>query len=369
MSSIRRAATALVTVGLAAVLAITLAVPSPSYAVSSTSPAGHGGTWLSHQLTHGLIHNDEFDFDDYGLSVDTAFALKAIGGHPTTVAHIRGAMSHHVDDYTTDAAFGLTDVFAGAIAKLLVFAQATGGGARDFGGSDLVQALDERVVATGAARGRIQDVVDPTSPGDSANAIGQIFAVRGLLTAHDPLARPALRYLLLQQCPQGWYRLKLGKVSSDNQACTATSAPDNDVTSLAVVELWRFRQGHPALRTSLREAVQWLKAKQGRNGAFGGGPSTAAPNSNSTGLAAWALGTSGRCLAAARSASWIQKLQVGGHLKGTPLEGQRGAVAYDAALLRAGTRHGITTKTQDSWRRATAQAAPGLIYLRGRHCG
>jgi hypothetical protein len=35
-------------------------------------------------------------------------------------------------------------------------------------------------------------------------------------------------------------------------------------------------------------------------------------------------------------------------------------VAYDAAALARAKRTGITVKLRDQWRRATAQAAPGL---------
>ncbi len=40
-----------------------------------------------------------------------------------------------------------------------------------------------------------------------------------------------------------------------------------------------------------------------------------------------------------------------------------GAIAYDAAAADRGTRpNGITDETSDQWRRATAQAAPGLAW-------
>ncbi len=368
MSLIHRAVTALLSSALAVSL---VATGEPAHAAAAPgSPAGQGATWLSGQLTHGLIHNPTFGgFDDYGLSVDTGFALVATGGHQPTVKRIRTAMSKHVPDYTTDAAFGLSDVFAGAVAKLLVFAQTTGGGARSFGGTDLVAELEARVQISGPARGRIQDVVDPTSSfGDSANGIGQVFAVSGLLAAHDKLAAPALKYLLMQQCGKGYFRLDLGKATARKQSCTAKSPADNDVTSLVVTQLWKYRSTSPALRRSLNGALGWLAAQEDRSGGVSEGSSGSKPNSNSSGLAAWALGTGGRCMAAAHAATFVSKLQLGTGLKGTPLAGQRGAVAFDGADLRQGMRQGITNKKQDAWRRATAQAAPGLLFLGGAHC-
>jgi hypothetical protein len=367
MSLIHRAGTAF----LAAALAVTVVSGAPSQAAgASRTPAGDSAHWLAGQLHHGVVHNGQFNFDDYGLSIDTATALRAIGGHPTAVKRTRTAMKHHVSDYTTDASFGLTDVFAGAIAKLLVFAQATGGGARQFGGADLVSALDDRVVKGGTARGRIQDAVDPSNTfGDSANAIGQVLAVRGLLGAHDRLAPRALRYLLLQQCGKGYFRLELGKVSSAHQGCTKKSPADSDVTSLAVIELWKYRHGHGALRAALAEAVAWLARHQEANGSFGGGPTTSAPNANSTGLAGWALGVTATCGRARSAAQWLAQHQVRGKLAGTKLAGERGAVAYNHRAMRLAQTHGITKVTRDQWRRATAQAGPALSYLSAKACG
>jgi hypothetical protein len=367
MSLIGRASVALLSTALAVSLAAT---GQPAQATTAASPAGHAATWESHQLTHGLIHNPTFGgFDDYGLSLDTGFALLSIGREKGSTSRIRTAMTHHVGDYTTDAAFGLGDVFAGAIAKLLVYAQATGGGARSFGGTDLVAALEDRVATTGPARGRIQDVVDPSSTfGDSANTLGQIFAVRGLLAAHSDLAAPSLRYLLLQQCDKGYFRLDLGKATASKQSCTKKDPVDNDVTALVVTQLWKYRTGHSALRHSLRDALGWLASQENKSGGVAEGSSGSTPNSNSSGLAAWALGIGGRCASAAKAASFVSKLQLGGGLKGTPLAGERGAIAFNRADLRKGQRNGITATKQDAWRRATAQAAPGLLFLGGAHC-
>jgi len=367
MTLVHRASVALLSTALAVSLTAT---GQPAQAASADSPAGHAATWESHQLTHGLVHNPNFGgFDDYGLSLDTGFALIAIGRDKAATSRIRTAMTHHVADYTTDSAFGLGDVFAGAVAKLLVYAQATGGGVRSFGGTDLVSALEDRVATSGQARGRIEDVVDPTNTfGDSANTIGQVFAVRGLLAAHSDLAAPALKYLLLQQCDQGYFRLDLGKAAASKQSCTKKSPPDNDVTALVVTQLWKYRAGHGALRHSLRAALGWLADQEGKTGGVGEGPSGSTPNSNSTGLAAWALGTAGRCAVAEKAATFVSKLQLGGGLKGTPLAGERGAIAFNRADLRKGERNGVTATKQDAWRRATAQAAPGLRFLGGAHC-
>jgi hypothetical protein len=359
MSHAHRASAAL----LSTVLAVTLISTGPARAAAG-DPAHRGGHWLAGQLRHGLIHNGQFHFNDYGLTVDTAFALHTIGGHPRAIRRMRHRLAAHVDDYTTGTDFGAPgDRYAGAIAKLLVFAQDTRGGTRHFGGVNLVKRLAARVSTSSPTKGRI---MDRSSIGDNANTIGQIFAVRGLLRARSPLAGTAATFLRKQQCGAGYFRLSFNPhPKSTHQGCRHTSVPDADVTALAVVELWRFRGRSAGLGRSLREARDWLRRNQKANGSFGGSGPTSAANSNSTGLAGWALGVSGACVAARRAATWVAGLQVAGHRPGTPLAGERGAIAYDSAALSAARHRGITQAKRDQWRRATAQAAPALKALHG----
>jgi len=350
-TSVRRAATALVATGLATSL---VAAGSPAQA----APADRGAHWLSDQLTGGLVHNDQFDFDDYGLSIDTAFGLHAIGGHTSDVRQVRHALSSHVGDYTGIGA----EKYSGATAKLLVLVQSTGGDPTGFGGVNLVKKLNGLVTTKGPAKGRI---ADQSQFGDFANTIGQILAARGLTTAKSGRATAVRDFLLEQQCRQGFFRLNFSKPKAQHQSCGKNSPADPDATSYAVVQLWRTSKGHPVLRDALRRASAWLAEQQRKNGSFIGGTSTATPNTNSTGLAAWALATSGRCTAAKQAAQWVSGFQLGAQAPGSKLAGQRGAIAYDRAGMKAGRRDGITTETQDQWRRATSQAAPALRFRHG----
>lgn len=362
-TSVRRAGTALVASTLAASL---VAGASPAQAVSPTSPAGHGAGWLAGQLNaRHLIHNGQFDFDDYGLTIDTAFALDAIGGHQTDVAQVRKALSQHVNSYTTGVDFSSKAIFSGAVAKLLVLAQTTGGQARSFGGVDLVRRLALRVIESGPSKGRIQDKEDAANGiTDSANAIGQIFAVRGLLKSGQVNGSAALTFLLAQQCTNGSFRLNFAAdKAAPNQGCRQGDAADTDVTALAVIELASVAKGHGKLQDALRAATRWLKGHQKPNGSFGGSGPTAAANANSTGLAGWAFLTEGLCGAARGAAGWLSDHQLTANLSGTPLAGERGAIGYDNATLNAAKKDGIVKETRDKWRRATAQAAPALLVL------
>src|SRR4051794_29596439 len=83
---------------------------------ASAAQPGSAGNWLEKQLTKGLIHNDVFGFDDYGLTADTGIALAAVGGHHRAVAQIKRALARHVDSWTTGADFGSDDIYAGSVA-------------------------------------------------------------------------------------------------------------------------------------------------------------------------------------------------------------------------------------------------------------
>ncbi len=356
MSSHSRAVSALLT----SALAVTVLVGGDARAAApASSPPGHGATWLSGQLTDGLIHNPNFGgFDDYGLTADTVFALRAVGGHAAEVHQARAALSQNVGAYTGTAG----ERFSGPLAKLLVVAETTGSDPKHFGGVNLVQRLNATVTTSGPAKGRI---ADHSQFGDFANTIGQILAVRGLTAARSGQAAAAQRFLLQQQCTRGFFRLNFSKPKAAHQGCGAKDPADPDATSYAVVQLWRASKGKPTLRAALKDAAAWLATQQRKGGAFVGGTSTASPNTNSTGLAAWALGLSGRCSAAKAAATWVAGFQLGAQPTGSALAGERGAIAYDKAGLKAGRQDGITPEAEDQWRRATSQAAPGLLFRHG----
>jgi len=351
------------------------ALAAGTLVLTTTGPAqaaadDTGADWLTRQLTDGLIHNDQFDFDDYGLTADTAFALKAIGGQRAAVRDVRRALARHVDSWTTGVDFGSSDVFAGSTAKAVVLAETTGADPRSFGGVNLVKRLGNRVSETRPTVGRIQD---KTAGQDFANVIGQAFAAQGLSVAGSGKADEAVRFLLKQQCASGYFRLSFAAENAADQTCdggdrATTSAPDTDVTALSVLALQAIPRQTRAIRAAVDDATTWLKRRQKDDGSFGGGTATEASNSNSTGLAGWALGEAGACRAAVKSARWVRGLQVSGDVSGTPLAGEKGAIAYDRDRLEAGRADGIGVPERDQWRRATSQAAPALSNLRIAAC-
>ena len=341
-----------------------LMIPALAAPSSAAEPASLSGSWLARQLATGAVHNDQFGMDDYGLTADTALALKAVGGHKKALKKTRKVLAAHVNSWTTGVDFGSDDVYAGSVAKAAVLAKTLGANPRSFGGVNLVKRLNALVTPSGRAKGRIHD----RGSSDYANTIGQAYAARALSAAHSPRARSVVRFLVAQQCSKGYFRLTFAPSTAPSQKCVSGdhvgSAPDPDATALAVLSLHTIKHPSAKVRTSITKATRWLKRQQRRNGSFVGGPTTAQPNANSTGLAGTALGTVGACKQARKAAHWVKRLQVRGKVTG-PLAHQRGAIAYDRTALTTARSAGITTASQDQWRRATAQAAPALRFLHG----
>ena len=346
--------------------AATMLATAPAGAASpyDPKPTKAGAGWLSGQLTDGLVHNEQFDFDDIGLSIDVALGLDAAGKKPKVVKAITKAVAKNVASYTSFP----PSVFAGATAKAAVLALEQGKNPHSFGGVDLVAQLEDRVATTAPIAGRIEDAYDPADPfgGDFANVIGQAYAAQSLSLVGSPKAGPATAFLLQQQCAKGFFRLGFTSDKTDaDQSCggapKAERAPDTDATSIAVLALAQVK-GAKA-KAAVKKAVAWLADRQQTNGSFGGGTSTETPNANSTGLAGWALGVSGAKKAAAAAAVWIRTFQVSGvNPCVQALKGESGAIAYDLAAYEDGWVKGIKPKTSDQWRRASAQALPVLRW-------
>lgn len=332
----------------------------PPLTAASVPEADAAADWLVGQLDSGLMHNEEFGTSDHGLSIDTALALDAIGGHEDSVATITDAVAASVESYTTGVDFGTEDVYAGSTAKALVLAVSQGQDPRDFGGVDLLDRLEGLVATEEPIVGRVED----GSEGDDfANVLAQAFAAYGLVLSQSGEAEAVLDFLLTQQCEAGFFRLELtADKSADEQGCDA-AAPDEpavDTTALVAGLLQPVESEHPDLADALDRAATWIAGQQAEDGSFTGGTDAEGANANSTGLAGWALGLLGEEEAAGRAAQWVGDRQSDGDEE---CAADAGAIAYDDAALEAGCTDGIGDADLDQWRRTTAQAAPALLFL------
>jgi len=337
-----------------------LAAPQPAPAKTDDGAIALAGTWLKRQLDDGLVVG-EFG-PDYGLTIDTGLALDQ-AGDKAGVAAINTALQPKINEYIAGDAFGdAGSTYAGATAKAATFARVAGANTTSYGGVNLITRLEERVSATAPIVGRIED---KSSFGDFANVIGQGYAVRALVEAKSKRAADATAFLLAQQCASGFFRESFTKdKAATAQGCIegqTDSAASLDSTALAVVNLLESGSQDKAVAAAVAKAGTWLATQQKATGAFGGDGVGA--NTNSTGLAGWALGLLKNRDAATKAAVWVRKQQpIETNKCRSALTKETGAIAYQPKAVRDARNDGITEQTADQWRRATAQAMAVLQW-------
>ena len=322
--------------------------------------------WLAAELgPEDLLVNEQFDFTDVGLSIDAGLAMLGSGRKGAVARDIAAAAAGEVEAYTRGGDFDPGAVYAGATAKLAAYTVMTGGDPTDVGGTDLLAQLEGVTADAGPSAGRI---ADQSGFGDFANTIGQAFAATALSRAGSPEAAAAVDFLLAQQCADGYFRLPFtADAAAPDQSCDAAGGqPSVDTTGLVLLQLVEVKGFGAKVRRATSAATTWLASVQSGNGAFGTGVDGEGANSNSTGLAGWALAELGSCGKARKAARWVADLQVD-DTEG-PLAAERGAIAFDRAAMDAGRTDGITTETRDQWRRATAQATALLENLSKATC-
>lgn len=364
-----------------------LAIAAPAaQAATDPRPASIGADWLAAQAHSGL-QQSSFGGPDVGLTIDSADALAAVGGHGSDITATTTAIGPQLvktgsgnfgyaesDEYTFDpnggpGTFIQKGYYASGIAKALNYAETTGAVSNipAWAGTDLVADLESLVVASGPSTGRLED---NSSYGDFANVLSQAYGVSALIRAGSPKQNAAVDFLLQQQCPAGYFRLYFNPdPAASDQTCEAglaagQSAADSDATSEVVRLLIPFANSDVTLARRVGKAEAWLLGQQHADGSFGGGTSTAASNANSTGLAGWVLGLLGDDAAATRAGQWIRQHQADEVAGCTDaLSAEAGAIGYDDAVVSAALKSGSIGAARPTWVRATSQAIPVLSML------
>lgn len=362
--------------GLAAVALVATVVAAPvapagAADITPNNPAAtravtSGATWLKAQLTAGILHNDEYGFDDRGLSADVAFALDAVGGQDATVDEIVDAIETDTASWVTSGA--PSRVYAGSLAKMVSLVQTAGQDPRAYDSTDQVARLEGLVASSGSITGRLEDAgVDPSDPWDAdfVNVIGQSFAVRALVNAGSGRGADASDFLLEQQCNAGFFRsdLTADKTANEQGCVSGIDVGNIDATALAVINLLETPDASTAAKGAAHLAASWLRSQQAPDGSFSAGQ--LGTNSNTTGLAGWALAEAGYDGAATKAAGWLRGLQVADLAPcATTLAAANGAIAYKPAdLSSARTAGSFSVPLRELARRATAQALPALAAV------
>ncbi|MDP3969656.1 MAG: hypothetical protein Q8Q02_15405 [Nocardioides sp.] len=344
------------------------AVPVTAPSAADDRPAAAGAAWLAGRLQGGLLPGDFGPL--YGQSIDAALALDAVGGRSADVSAIGTALEEAAGsyvEYSFDS--GGTTYYgevAGATGKALVLANLVGANPGSFGGIDLVERAQSLLVADGPATGRIFDTAQDAPDYQYANSLGQAFVVRGLHEVGSLRAPQALDYLLSQQCPDGHFRQTFPDIGAANQGCATPAAAGTgpDTTAIVVLQLQGLAGTNPVVDAALTDATEWLVGRQATDGAFTAGTATEGENTNSTGLAGWALGVRGAGAPAARAAAWVRARQVQPVSPcTTALDAEPGAVAFDDRALATG-RTGDLDDAFQQWNITATQAVPALLWAR-----
>lgn len=338
---------------------------------SSIGPAANAATeaaltWLDEHPT------------DLGAQADLHLALATLEDETrrqTIVENFeKGADAYINTSYEYDGA-AYSGISSGAAAKTLYVAAASDLDPTAFGEDelDLLNVLAERMVSDGPSRGRLADLAlkdgkpDPAS--NYANSFGQAYAVRGLAEADndvaDDLYVATKDFLLAQQCAAGFFRLYFHPdPEADDQSCDGADPveepPAGDTTALVLLLLDDIAEDDPEVAAALDRAEEWLSGIQEDDGTFPGEPTGAETNTNSVGIAGWALGERGDDEAAAAAAIWVRQHQLAGLPCDNAAQEHMGAVALNAQARADAVENGIDDATLFEWQGATVQATAVL---------
>ncbi|WP_101523965.1 hypothetical protein [Nocardioides houyundeii] len=299
---------------------------------------------------------------DVGSSIDLVLGLSASGLLAQEATAVTDAVAEGLPAYVGSGG----EVYSGASAKALRLAVDQGRDPHDFGGLDLQARVEDRVATKSRIAGRLQD---RSEFGDYANSIGQSYAAAALSAVGSERAESVTDFLLAQQCEEGFFRLAFAAKGAAEQGCDADdSLPAEqapDTTALVAVQLAPLAEDDEQVQDALTAATKWLLAQQADDGSFADPEN--GTNSNTTGLAGWALLELGEDDAAARAAGWVRDLQVAQEGDGSgeeslgKLAGETGALAYDEASLAEGREYGLADPLDRSpWVVAGVQAFPVL---------
>ncbi|WP_333742917.1 prenyltransferase/squalene oxidase repeat-containing protein [Streptomyces ardesiacus] len=211
---------------------------------------------------------------DFGLTIDGAYALAATG---LDNARLRGIVDfldsggkdgegRTIRDYT---GVGTAYAQGGAIGKTALLAQAVGRNPRDFGGQDLITALDKSICAKSTLPNRKCAAKGGYAYAESV--FKQSLGVMAQLRAGEAESAEApIAYLAsLQQDNGAWPSL-------------IPSTGDSDVDSTAIAAMALDMAGGAEAEQAVDRALAWLASRQLPDGGF---PGTVGNSVNSAALA------------------------------------------------------------------------------------
>ncbi len=260
------------------------APPRASFAAAAngTPDLAKGTAYLvaPKQLTDGHYYQPfGGGFADYGLTIDGAFSLASTGGNDAALAKIVGFLDQPgkdgsgrtIDDWTL---IGTQYAGGGAIGKEALLAEVVGDDPHDFGGHNLIAALD-KAVCSQAGTGCPAPGAYTNSPSVFAQALGVMAQSRAGDSAN---AAGPIGYLESLQSPAGaWPSL-----------IPSTGDSEVDSTAMAMMAL-ALVPGDTASK-AVDKGAAWIAGQQEADGGF---PGAAGDSTNSTALAIQGLSLRG----------------------------------------------------------------------------
>ncbi|WP_018681363.1 hypothetical protein [Actinokineospora enzanensis] len=388
--ALRKVAQPSIAVSALAVIGL-LCASTPVVAAPERDGAVAVARWLARQVdADGTVRNPLGGaLPDHGLMIDLVYASYAAGAGELAQPILRYLDDQrHAGEYFAFGALYQNPKYdavidGGYAAKTLVAAEVAGRDPRHFGGWDLLAETKGSIPRSGPDKGRVSvhtknpelaDAVD-----NNTNTFGQSLAVIGLAGVRE-VDQLAVDRLVGQQCVEGYFRILYSFVPTTEtgddvlpggyklSSCEEgkpydLSEPDNDATAMGLSALLAARAaGARGVDGPIDGAVRFLRGAQDASGGWGGGVTTEAPNTNSTGLVVQALADAGGSDAQVRTGlAYLKAAQVNQADAGTRLAEDIGAIAYDPQQYRDSRQTGMSSK--DTWVRAGAQAALGLAQV------
>ena len=234
-------------------------------------------------LIHGHFYESFPGYADFGLTIDGAFALAATGDEDTALKGIvafldSGGKDPHGNTVDTWTGIGTRFAAGGSIGDEALLAEVTGYNPRDFGGHDLIAALDAAVCARASAGGNTScagsgNYTYATSVFDQALGI-----IAQLRAGQASEAAAPIRYLESLRNSNGSFPSLI------------PDSHDQDVDSTAMAVMALALAPGTAAAADVRSGMAWIAAMQKKDGGF---PGASGDSVNSAGLAIQALTLAG----------------------------------------------------------------------------
>jgi hypothetical protein len=298
--------------------------------VTTRQPAAAAAGWLARQLVgpdqdHNVVKFGGQSYVDDGLTADGVLAMDAAHVAQAAAKRMTARLQKDAASYAGTA----PNYYPGSLAKLLLVAEAQHVDIHDFGGIDLVAALQGEENSDG-----LYD--DPDEQYGYESPLTQALAIIALShtgSAADAPDAKAVQWLESQMCADGG----LSSATTDAPAAKCT---DIDATAFGAQALLTVGS------SKATDAIRWLRKHRNGDGGLGvDGDGKPLSNANSTAVAAQAfLQNGGTARAALR---WLADQQVGCGAK----RARRGAIRFTTGFDHATALRATTQATQALGRR------------------